>query len=268
MAQQLGKEMGLNGMQSWTSGRELPDKDFLKEQLTEYVLKEYPHLPADSLQNLVETRYQQALVYYEKLEELNRLVEKYRNLKQQLTEKLLLDSLQVYEQIRDLEDVEQLTNKDMIRKASDLFPDGKAKSFLSGLTNLEAGIFSKYVSKYSLAGQQIKGLDIGYDVKYAVVGLTYGRAEYIDRNGVVEGYKTISARSQFKPVWDQQVSLEYTLITAEKDILRDERFQHLDITTIPGFLNPVNIFFTPPYREHCRLYQPERGCGLFPGAQT
>src|SRR5690606_2453674 len=28
----------------------------------------------------------------------------------------------------------------------------------------------------------------------------------------------------------------------EKDILQDERFQHLDITTIPGFLNPVNIF--------------------------
>lgn len=185
--------------------------------------------------------YEQAMKQYNRIIELEQKMKKYQSLLQQYKKTLHYDSLMAYDKIKDIKDVENMSYKDMVKKASGILPEGKAKNALAGLTNLDAGMFPKYISDYTMSGQMLKGLDIGYDIGIAAIGATYGKTEYIDRNGNVEGYKAYSGRILFKPLFHQSIGLIYYGYAPGRQLLSDDNFFKGTDISLPSFRNPVHI---------------------------
>ncbi len=120
-------------------------------------------------------------------------------------------------------------------------PEGKAKTFVAGLTNLDAGIFSKYTSRYTAAGQQMTGLDVGYDIGFAQIGMTVGKTEYAGRDGGLDKYTTYSGRMLFSPAKGQKAGIVYYGYTPSRSMLGDnDFFKNADIA-LPTFRAPVHI---------------------------
>src|SRR5690606_28311624 len=135
----------------------------------------------------------------------------------------------------------ETTYKQLAKSASGLLPVGKAKTFIAGLTSLDAGIFPKYVSKYTMGGQQLKGLDLGYDIGFAQIGLSAGSIEYAGRDGTLDKYSSYSARVMFAPANGQKAGLVYYGYTPSKSMLQgDDFFKNTDIS-LPSFREPVSI---------------------------
>ena len=185
--------------------------------------------------------YAKAMKQYNRIIELEQKMKKYQTLLQQYKKTLQFDSLMAYDKIKDLKNVENMSYKDMVKKASGILPEGKAKSAVAGLTNLDAGMFPKYISDYTMSGQMLKGVDIGYDIGIATIGATYGKTEYIDRNGNVEGYKAYSGRILFKPLFHQSFGLVYYGYSPGRQLLSDDNFFKGTDISLPSFRNPVHI---------------------------
>jgi hypothetical protein len=178
---------------------------------------------------------------YEQVKALEEKINKYRTLLDQYKHTLHYDSLLAYSKVKDLNEIDEMSYRDMAKKASALMPEGKAKNMLNGLTSFDAGMFPKQVSNYTLAGQMLKGADMGYDLGFAEVGLTYGRTEYIDRTGQVESYKAYGARVQLKPVAKQSIGLVYYGYSPARKLLKEGNFFKGDGISLPSFRNPVQI---------------------------
>ncbi len=185
--------------------------------------------------------YNRAMKKQEQIQKTEAQIEKYQALLAQYKNTAYFDSALAYSKVANLKGGEETTYKQMAKSASGLLPEGKAKTFIAGLTNLDAGIFSKYTSKYTAAGQQLTGLDVGYDVGFAQIGMTVGKTEYAGRDGGLDKYTTYSGRMLFSPAKGQKAGLVYYGYTPSKSMLRDnDFFSNADIA-LPTFRSPVHI---------------------------
>ena len=187
--------------------------------------------------------YGKILKKYNELKALQAKYEKYNTLLSQYKNTSYFDSLLAYDKVKDLQDYENMSYKDMAKTAGSMLPEGKIKKFTTGLTNLDIGIFSKYSFKYTLGGQQVKGIDLGYDLGFATTQVTTGKTEYIGRSGEIDRYTFYSGSVRFKPVLNQQLELIYYGYSPGKRMFNEnsEFFKHIN-TDMPTFRNPVHIF--------------------------
>ncbi|MFA6057860.1 MAG: hypothetical protein WC756_06665 [Taibaiella sp.] len=188
-----------------------------------------------------EETYAKAMAQYERIQQLEKKIRKYEALLNQYKNTSYYDSLLAYSKSKELQNLDQTSYKDLAKKASGLLPESKTKSMITGLTNFDAGMFPKYVSDYTQSGQILKGVDAGYDIGFAEIGGSYGKTEYIDRDGNVEGYKAYSGRVQFKPVMEQKFGLLYYGYSPGKKLLSDDGFFKDVSVSMPSFRNPVHI---------------------------
>lgn len=192
---------------------------------------------ADSVNKL----YQKALKKYERLMALEKQAMKYYNLLEQYRNTNYFDSSLGYDQLKNLDKADAMTYKQLAKSASELLPDGKVKRFVTGLTSLDLGIFPKDVSKYTLSGQQLKGIDGGYDLGFCQVGGTYGSTEFAGRDGTLDKYTAYSGRVLITPAKEQKLTLVYYGYTPSKRALeKDTFFKNMDLA-LPTFREPVHI---------------------------
>ncbi len=185
--------------------------------------------------------YDRSMKKYEQIQKTAAQIEKYQALLAQYKNTAYFDSALAYSKVAGLKGGDETTYKQMAKSASGLLPEGKAKTFIAGLTNLDAGIFSKYTSKYTAAGQQMTGLDVGYDIGFAQIGMTVGKTEYAGRDGGLDKYTTYSGRMLFSPAKGQKAGVVYYGYTPSKSMLRDnDFFRNADIA-LPTFRSPVHI---------------------------
>ncbi len=186
-------------------------------------------------------KYAKAMKQYEQIQKTQAQIEKYSALLEQYRNTTYFDSALAYSKIKDLKSGDETTYKQMAKSAAGLLPEGKAKTFIAGLTNLDAGIFSKYTSKYTAAGQQLKGIDVGYDIGFAQIGLTAGSTEYAGRDGSLDKYTTYSGRMLFSPAKGQKAGLVYYGYTPSKSMVGSNDFFKNAGIALPTFRAPVHI---------------------------
>lgn len=185
--------------------------------------------------------YQDALDTYKKIMELEQQISQYKKQLEQYKQVLKYDTLIAGNKVKELDDLDKMSYKDMAKAASDLLPEGKIKKLTTGLTNFDAGIFSNRVSEYTMSGQILKGVDAGYDLGFSTIGASYGIVEYAGRDGTLDRYSSYSGRVGMKPIFKQQVSFVYFGYTPSKAFLgKDEFFKDADVS-LPSFRNPVHI---------------------------
>lgn len=185
--------------------------------------------------------YNKAMKQYEQAQQAAAQVEKYKGLFEQYQNTSYFDSALAYSKVQDLQNSEDLSYKQLAKSAAGFLPEGKVKSFVTGLTHLDAGIINKYSSKYTAAGQQLTGLDVGYDIGFAEIEAAVGKTEYAGRTGQLEKYTTYSASAGFKPAKGQKAKLVYYGYTPSKSMLQDDGFfKNADIA-LPSFRQPVHI---------------------------
>lgn len=178
---------------------------------------------------------------YQELEVLDKKIEKYRALLEQNKNNNYFDSAVAYSKVRAQDYNSALSYKQLVKKSSDILPDGTAKKLVSGLTNVDAGMFSKYASKYTMSGQMMKGLDLGYDLGFCEVGGTVGKTEYVGRDGNLDKYTCYSGRAIFRFLEHQNIGLVYYGYTIDKAAFAgDGFFKNVNIAT-PTFSRPVHI---------------------------
>ncbi|MGE8426292.1 MAG: hypothetical protein ACN6O7_00380 [Sphingobacterium sp.] len=196
---------------------------------------------AEALQAKATETYAKAMEYYNKIQALEEKIRRYEKLVQQYKQNLHYDSLLAYDQLKDLKDLDQMSYKDMAKKAAGLLPEGRARTFIAGLTSFDAGIFPKYVSRFTQSGQMMKGLDAGYDIGFAEIGGGYGNTEFVDRTGTVETYKAYNLRMTSKPVKQQQLGFVYYGYSPSKRWLKNDDFFKCTDLSLPSFRNPISI---------------------------
>lgn len=188
----------------------------------------------------VDKAYRHIQAQYERLQAIERNIIKYQTLLTQYQHTNYFDSALAYSKMKDIQNTDQLTYKQMAKRADNLLPEGKVKSFATGITQFDAGMFSAYQSKFTMDGQQLKGLSFGYDLGICQAGVTIGKTQYIGRDGTVDNYTTYSAKAMFQPYHDQQIGLIYYGYMPSKQMLADDFFKNMDLAT-PSFKDPVHI---------------------------
>ena len=178
---------------------------------------------------------------YKELEALDKKIEKYKSLLEQNRNNNYFDSAVAYSKIHTQDYTGPESYKQLLKKSSDILPEGSAKKFVSGLTNVDAGMFSKYSSKYTMSGQMMKGLDLGYDLGFCEVGGTVGKTEYVGRDGTPDKYTCYSGRAIFSFLETQKAGFVYYGYTIDKTAFAgDGFFKNVNIAT-PTFSRPVHI---------------------------
>lgn len=194
----------------------------------------------DKSRKSAEEKYERVMKRYEQQEALEKKIAHYEKLLSQYKKTNYYDSLVAYDKMKDVQQYENMTYKEMAKTASGILPEGKAKNALNGLTSFDVGMFPKHTSDYTMGGQMMKGVDAGYDVKYAVIGASMGRTDYIDRSGNVESYNVYSGRVNFKPVLKQELGLIYYSYSPGRGLSSDNFFEN-GKGNKSGYLSPVNI---------------------------
>lgn len=169
-----------------------------------------------------------------KIEKYNRLLDQYRDL-------VKLDSLATYQKLAQLKNADGVTYRQMAKSAEGLLPDGKVRTFISGLTHLEAGIMSRYESAYTLAGQTMKGGAVGYDFGLVKASISLGSVEYVSRDGSLDKYAAYMGRLDFKEYGGQKTGLVYYGYSPTRQILESTRFQGNIDAALPTFSKPIHI---------------------------
>ena len=195
----------------------------------------------DSLTTVAKNQYEKALKQYKKIKDYEQKIQHYTSLLDQYSKSGYYDSLLAYSKIKDMKDMENLSAKDMAKKAENLLPNGKAKSALMGLTNFDLGTLSNYVSEYTQSGQMFKGIDVGYDIGVAEIGGSYGSTEYIGRSGDIEKYKIVGLRTKLKPVLKQSIGFVYYNYSPAKNLFKDTSFFKPQYFSVSSFSKPTHI---------------------------
>jgi len=192
------------------------------------------------IRDSVENKYKQAQDKYKILLALEQKITKYQTLLTQNKNVNYFDSALAYDKMKGLNDPGQMTYKQMAKKADNLLPEGNVKKFATGLTSFDAGMFPKYESQYTMSGQMMKGLDMGYDFGFCQAGITLGKTQYIGRDGSVDNYSTYSGRIIYQPAKAQKLTLIYYGYTPSQNMLKDSFFKDIPVAA-PSFKNPVSI---------------------------
>jgi hypothetical protein len=177
---------------------------------------------------------------YQKIVELEQKAEKYYKLIDNYKTRNHLDSAVSYKKIAALEDKDP-SYKDLSKAASGILPEGKAKNFMTGLTSFDAGIINKDESAYTMSGQTLKGLSMGYDLGIVKAGITAGSSEYISREGNVDHYSTMLLRVDNKKADKHKVGLLYNISTPANSMSVDENFIGKQAIRYPGFSRPTQV---------------------------
>ncbi len=176
----------------------------------------------------------------QQVEEMEKKITKYKTLLNQYENTNHFDSLLGYSKTKDAENADNLSYKQLAKKGANLLPDGKAKGFITGITSLDAGMFSKDASSYTMSGQMVKGIDFGYDLGFCEAAVTVGKTEYVGRDGSLDRYTCYSERTTFKPAKNQKITAIYYGYTPDKKVFSDGFFKNAGISA-PGFFQPVHI---------------------------
>ncbi len=174
------------------------------------------------------------------VEEMDKKITKYKTLLNQYENTNHFDSLLAHSKTNDAGNTDNLSYKQLAKKGVNLLPDGKAKGFIAGLTSLDAGMFSKDESSYTMSGQMVKGIDFGYDLGFCEAAVTVGKTEYVGRDGSLDRYTCYSERTTFKPAKNQKITVIYYCYTPDKKVFSDGFFKNAGISA-PGFFQPVHI---------------------------
>lgn len=177
---------------------------------------------------------------YQQLEALEQKINKYSTLLEQYRDHNRLDSTLNYAKVKALNG-DEASYKDIAKAAGGLLPEGKAKSFVAGLTNMDIGIINKYESDYTMAGQTLKGISLGYDLGAVKAGITAGNTEYVSRDGNLDRYSSILLRLDSKGLKQHKIGLVYNGNTPSKSMLRDDQFKGASQLAYPSFTAPVHI---------------------------
>ena len=189
----------------------------------------------------VEKIYQDLERKYQKAQELEEKYQKYTKLLDQYKNTMYFDSAVALSKIAEVGNTDDLSYKELVKKSSGILPDTKVNSFITGITNVDIGTFSKDLSNYTMSGQAVKGIDLGYDIGVCEVGFTLGKAQYINRQGYSDNYTTYAGRASRTFAKKHKVSVFYYGYTPDRKMLNDEEFyDNIDIA-MPSFRQNVHI---------------------------
>lgn len=177
---------------------------------------------------------------YKKIEALEQKAQKYYTLLEKYKNQNHLDSAINYKKMAGLEDKDP-TYKDMTKAAAGILPEGKAKKFITGLTNFDMGIINKYESDYTMAGQTMKGLSMGYDLGFVKTGISAGSTEYVTREGNVDHYSSMLFRVDNKGTKNHKIGLLYNINTPSRAMSLDNNFIGKENVRYPSFNTPSQI---------------------------
>lgn len=188
----------------------------------------------------IEERRKEILEKYQQVCALAEKVDKYRTLLAQYRDQNRLDSALNYSKVKALEGKDP-SYKDMAKAASGLLPEGKAKTFAAGLTSFDLGIINKYESDYTMAGQTLKGISLGYDLGPLKATICGGSTEYASREGNVDRYSSVLLRLDSKGLKNQKLSLIYNGNTPSRSLMQDDKFIGSKGISYPSFTSPVHV---------------------------
>ena len=188
-------------------------------------------------------KYNKVAAQYARIQELDTKIKQYSSLLERYHNNVQLDSLVGYDKLKGVGDgaSEDMSYRQLLKAAKGILPAGETNRFITGLSNLDLGIFSKKVSNYTINGQTIKGLDVSYDLGVVETSFTLGRIEYVSRNGTLDRYNGYSGRVGFKPFKKQQTSLIYFGYSPSRKMLQDDGFFKDVDMHMPAFRNPIHI---------------------------
>lgn len=193
-------------------------------------------------QDSVRQVYAKVMKRYNELKQAQEKYTKYSSLVKQYKNTAMFDSILGYNKIKHIDKYQDMTYKDMAKAATNLLPDGKIKRFATGITNFNVGMFSKLESKYTLAGQQLKGINLGYDIGFGTVDLTAGNTQFIGRTGVLDRYTFYTGKLKSKPILKQQLDFIYYGYTPSRRMFNEDKdfFKNIN-SSIPTFRKPTHI---------------------------
>ncbi len=192
------------------------------------------------IKDSVNQKYKIAEEKYKRLLAIEKQINKYKTLLAQDKNTNYFDSAIVYSKMKGIQDPQQMSYKQLAKKADNLLPDGQIKKITTGITNFDAGMFPKYESQFTMSGQTLKGISTGYDFGICQAGLTIGNTEYIGRDGSVDKYFSYAAKISSKTYEGQKIGLVYYTYLPSHQMLSDQFFKNMDIAA-PGFRSPVHI---------------------------
>ncbi len=175
-------------------------------------------------------------------EELDKKINRYKTLLAQSENTSYFDSSLGYSKTKDVGNTSDMSYKQMAKNGVNLLPDGKAKSFLAGVTTMDAGMFPKSESKYTMSGQMMKGLDFGYDLGFCEAGMTVGKTEYVGRDGSLDKYTFYSVKASCKPIKKQKINLLYYGYAPDRKLSSQNDFFKKQSISAPGYFQQVHIF--------------------------
>lgn len=189
----------------------------------------------------VAAKKQKLMELYAKLQKVEQVIQKYQLLLQQYKNTAYFDSVAGAGKFKNFNYTDESSYKDLAKQESNLLPDGKAKTFIAGITNFDAGMFPKEQGYFTMAGQMMKGVDFGYDFKFFKEGITVGKTQYIGADGNVDQYTCYSATTTLKQYKKQQLSFVYYGYTADKSYSAGDQFFKDASVSAPSFFKPVSI---------------------------
>lgn len=179
---------------------------------------------------------------YNRLQQIEKTIDKYQALLNQYRNTAYFDSAVGAGKFQHMDYSDQSSYKDLAKQEANILPDGKAKTFIAGITNFDAGMFPKEQSQFTMAGQMLKGLDAGYDFGIFKEGVTVGKTQFIGADGNIDQYTCYSAKTTLKEIARQSVSFIYYGYTVDKKLLSNDNFFKDASISTPSFFQPVNIF--------------------------
>lgn len=176
-----------------------------------------------------------------RIADIDKKIDRYKTLLSQYENTKYFDSSAVFAKTKNITNTDNLSYKQLSKLGADLLPDGKSKKFLSGITSMDAGMFPKNESKYTMAGQMMKGGSLSYDLGFCETSVTAGKTEFIGRTGSIDRYTTYSSKTTFQTIKDHKLGFIYYGYTADRKLYsRDVFFDKINISA-PGFFNTVHI---------------------------
>ena len=178
---------------------------------------------------------------YKRIVALQQQALKYYQLLEQYKKQNYIDSALNYKKMVAIDENGDPSFKEMSKAAAGILPEGKLKKFTTGLTHLDAGIINKYESSYTMAGQNLKGMSMGYDLGICKTGITAGATEYANRTGGVDHYNTLLLSVNNKGAKQHKFGFLYNVITPSNSMQLDRNFIGDKGIQYPSFRTPTQI---------------------------
>lgn len=193
-------------------------------------------------QDSVRQVYAKVMKRYNELKQAQEKYAKYSSLVKQYKNTAMFDSILGYNKIKHIDQYQNMTYKDMAKAATNILPEGKIKRFVTGITNFNIGMFSKMESRYTLAGQQLNGFNLGYDIGFGTLDLTAGNTQFIGRSGELDRYTFYTGKLKSKPILKQDLDFSYYGYTPSRRMFNEDKdfFKNIN-SLIPTFRKPTHI---------------------------